>query len=76
MPVRPRKIPSYRLHKPTGQAVVRLDGRDYYLGRHGSDSSHGRKCCWAERSSIAQPPALLIGPGPEVFRSKSRFAVA
>ena len=36
MPVR---TPSYRLHKPTGQAVVTLDGRDLYLGRHGSPES-------------------------------------
>src|SRR4051794_14074023 len=34
-----RKIPSYRLHKPTGQAVVRLDGRDFYLGKHGTEES-------------------------------------
>jgi integrase len=39
MSTRPRKIPSYRLHKPTGQAVVRLDGRDFYLGKHGSEAS-------------------------------------
>lgn len=25
-------IPSYRLHKPSGQAVVTLNGRDHYLG--------------------------------------------
>src|SRR4051812_14014278 len=40
MSTRPRKIPSYRLHKPTGQAVVRLNGRDHYLGKHGSEASH------------------------------------
>src|SRR4051812_29865554 len=40
MSIRPRKIPSYRLHKPTGQAVVRLDGHDHYLGKHGTDASH------------------------------------
>src|SRR5947209_441581 len=34
-----RKLPSYRLHKPTGQAVVTLDGRDYYLGKHGTPGS-------------------------------------
>jgi integrase len=28
------------LHRPTGQAVVRIDGRDHYLGRHGSPASH------------------------------------
>ena len=36
------RIPTYRLHKPTGRAVVRLNGRDIYLGRHGSDES--RQC--------------------------------
>jgi hypothetical protein len=33
------RTPSYRLHKPTGQAVVTLNGRDVYLGRHGSPAS-------------------------------------
>jgi integrase len=32
-------VPSYRLHKPSGQAVVTLSGRDHYLGRHGSPES-------------------------------------
>ena len=34
-----RRTPSYRNHKPSGQAVVTLDGRDYYIGRHGSQAS-------------------------------------
>jgi integrase len=33
------RTPSYRLHKPTHQAVVTLNGRDIYLGRHGSPES-------------------------------------
>ncbi len=33
------KTPSYRLHKPTGRAVVTLDGRDLYLGRFRSPES-------------------------------------
>lgn len=33
------KPPSYCLHKASGQAVVRIDGRDYYLGKHGSHES-------------------------------------
>src|SRR3954468_25051985 len=33
---RPMRTPSYRLHKPSGNAVVTLDGRDIYLGKHGS----------------------------------------
>ena len=37
---RPRKkTPKYRLHKASGQAAVTLDGRDFYLGKHGSATS-------------------------------------
>ena len=32
-------LPSYRLYKRTGQAVVTIDGRDHYLGPFGSPSS-------------------------------------
>ena len=35
------RTPSYRFHKPSGQAVVTLDGRDFYLGRFGSRESRG-----------------------------------
>jgi hypothetical protein len=41
---RPPKIPSYRLHKPTGQAVVRLNGHDHYLGKHNTEASHEAYC--------------------------------
>ena len=33
------KPPSYRLYKRAGQAAVTLDGRDFYLGRHGTKVS-------------------------------------
>jgi hypothetical protein len=33
------RVPSYRLHKQSGQAVVTLDGRDICLGLHGSAQS-------------------------------------
>ena len=33
------RTPSYRLHKPTQQAVVRIQGRDFYLGRYGTEAS-------------------------------------
>ena len=36
---RKQRAPSYRLHKPFGQAVVTLDGRDLYLGPHGTEES-------------------------------------
>lgn len=48
MPRPRKKNPSYRLHKPTGQAVVTLSDpqsgkrKDFYLGEHGSPDSHKR----------------------------------
>jgi integrase len=33
------RTPSYRKHKPTGQAVVTLNGKDHYLGRYGTVAS-------------------------------------
>ena len=32
-------LPKYRRHQGSGQAVVTLDGRDFYLGQHGSVAS-------------------------------------
>jgi hypothetical protein len=39
MPRLTRSIPSYRKHRPSGQAVVTLCGRDFYLGPHGTKAS-------------------------------------
>jgi len=36
------RVPKYRIHKPTGLAVVRLSGRDVYLGPYGSPESEAR----------------------------------
>ena len=33
------RIPALVHHKPTNQARVRIDGRDFYLGRYGSDEA-------------------------------------
>jgi hypothetical protein len=35
MSTRSTRVPSYRLHKPTGLAVVTIHGKDHYLGKHG-----------------------------------------
>jgi integrase len=35
-------VPSYCLHRASGQAVVRIDGRDHYLGKHGTPESEER----------------------------------
>lgn len=36
MPPKSRKIPSLRLHRPTGQAVATFNGSDRYFGRFGT----------------------------------------
>ena len=40
------RTPSYRLHKPTGLAVVTLDGRDLHLGEFGSPESRAEFDRW------------------------------
>src|SRR5436305_7772400 len=56
------RVPSYREHKPSGQAVVTLSGHDVYLGPWGSVESHQKydrvisdwianDRCWPAKSS-------------------------
>ena len=42
MPRQKNAIPSYLLHKRSGQARVRINGRDYLLGPYGSEESRIR----------------------------------
>ncbi len=42
MPSKTRSTPSYLLHRGTGQARVRIEGKDHYLGRFGSPESRER----------------------------------
>jgi integrase len=42
MSSRPARVPSYRLHKASGQAVVTLSGVDHYLGKYGTPASQER----------------------------------
>ncbi len=39
MQERTPRLPRYRRHKPSGQAVVTLSGQDYYLGPYGTKAS-------------------------------------
>lgn len=39
MPRLTRSVPKYRKHRASGQAIVTLDGRDFYLGPHGTKAS-------------------------------------
>jgi integrase len=66
MPRRPTLQPKYRHYKPKDLAVVRLDGRDVYLGKFGSPESYARYhrlvAAWVARKAAAaeqgQPPAV------------------
>jgi len=42
MPHRTPRTPKYRHYKPKNLAVVRIDGRDHYLGEFGSEASRER----------------------------------
>ena len=59
-----KTVPTYRLHKSTGQAYVRMDGRMHYLGVHGtadSVSEYQRLLAdWQSRQTKA-PKGLTVG---------------
>lgn len=38
----PLKIPSHRLHSPSGQAVVTLNGQHMHLGKHDTPESRAK----------------------------------
>jgi integrase len=40
MPKLIHRVPKYSLHKPSGQAKVRFNGKTVYLGKYGSRESH------------------------------------
>ena len=65
MSTRHRKIPDYTRHKATGQAVVRLDGRDVYLGKHNTPASREKYdrtiAEWLTARRIASPAPLSTG---------------
>ncbi len=43
-PVPAKPVPKYRHYKPKNLGVVRIDGRDHYLGRFGSPESREKYC--------------------------------
>src|SRR5262245_19916382 len=62
MPRLVHATPKYRLHRPSGQAVVTIQGKDRYLGRHGSKASKAeydrRIAEWLAKGRLDhQPPS-------------------
>jgi integrase len=67
--------PSYRLHKPSGQAVVTFNGRDHYLGRFGSACSRAEydRLVAEWLSAGRQPPTSDLSVN-ELLLAYVRFA--
>src|SRR5262249_11910140 len=60
--MRVKRTPSYCRDKATGQAVGRIDGHDFYLGKHGSEESqseYNRLIAewYANNQNLPQPAA-------------------
>jgi hypothetical protein len=64
------RTPSLRHHKPSGQAVVTLSGRDIYLGPYGSPEAdqryHQAIAEWCARGRMAPSPKSEPQLGPTV----------
>lgn len=62
------KVPSYRLHKPTNQAIVVIRGKMFYLGRYGSIDSHAEYnrliAEWLAQGAATVPERKGSVPGP------------
>ena len=59
---RSKSAPSYRLHKASGQAIVSINGKMYYLGEYDSEESHQRY-----KQTLADhwnPPGTSSKPAP------------
>ncbi len=56
-----RAVPKYGHHKPTGQARVRINGKDCWLGKYGSPQSRKKYaeliCKWEQESDL--PPTQV-----------------
>jgi hypothetical protein len=55
-----RRIPAYQKH-PSGQARVRINGKDYYCGKHGTPESHARYDQLIEEKVIGHLDQLAAG---------------
>ncbi len=58
MPFKKIRKPAYQLHKASGQARVRIDAKDHYLGAYGSQESHDEYdkliSVWLSRQDVSK----------------------
>ena len=66
---KPFKIPKLGLHKATGQAIVRIDGKDHYCGKSGSPEACERYTRliseWMHRKKFAPSQSKEIPPSDD-----------
>ena len=61
MPRLTHKLPKYSLHRPSGQARVKWNGKSIYLGKHGSQESHEAYANFV--ANLPKPPEAVIVAG-------------
>jgi integrase len=64
MPKLVNRVPAYSLHKPSGQAKVKYNGKTVYLGRHGSPESHQRYAEFIAKFRKRDDPPAIAEPVP------------
>ena len=73
---RSASAPSYRLHAKSGQARVRINGKDFYLGPHGSpESQQAYKQVIADHWHPPGTAPKLRGAEPSAAITVSRLAI-
>lgn len=55
-----KSAPAFRLHKPSGRAVVTLSGRDVYLRRYGTKENRRICCIFGRRLPKVWPQLRLV----------------
>ena len=73
MPKLKHKPPSYFLHKASGQAIVKIDGRTHYLGAYGSPESHAAYRRLIAEWAVARPLAAVPNQLPAEIRADLRI---
>ncbi len=60
--VRPPKVPSYRLHRPSGQAFLKVRCKVTYLGVYGSDASREAYAAAVAEVLLGRDRVVFLGP--------------
>lgn len=74
MPRLTDSTPKYRRHKASGQAVVTIQGKDHYLGPHGTKASRLEYDRLIGEWLAAGRPAVAVAPAGEITISEVMLA--